>query len=74
MNARKILAVCRRLTWVLVLVGVFYVWDRYELMRLPAEGCSPLISLRPGSVLWIDRQAQAASVGDILFFRDGSGV
>jgi hypothetical protein len=68
MNSRKILAICRRLTWVLALIGGFYLWDRYELMRLPSEGCSPVVSLRPGTVLWVDRHAKAASVGDVLFY------
>ncbi len=73
MKARKVLGVCRRLTWVLVLVGGFYLWNRYELMRFPSDGCSPLVSLRPGSVLWIDRESQAASVGDVLFYSIPTG-
>ena len=68
MKKQQALAYLRRVTWLFAAGGAIYLWARYDLIRLPGAGCSPLLSLRPESVLWVDRYSRKALPGDVLFF------
>ena len=45
---------------------MWLVW-RFDRMRLPAEGCSPLATVRPGQLLLVDRKQGRLHLGDIVF-------
>lgn len=68
MTPQKVLRLARRLTLVAVLAGGFYLYNRYEVIRLPENGRSPLLRLAPGKRLWLDRRPPAIVVGDVVFF------
>jgi hypothetical protein len=70
---QRVLAILRRMTWIFAAGGAIYLWGRYDLIRLPGEGCSPLLSLRPESILWVDRNAREIRAGDVLFFSQANG-
>jgi hypothetical protein len=59
-----------RLTVRFVAIGVvvFFVW-RYDLVRLPSEGCSPLVAYAPGDRLVVDRHPGAPGTADAVLFR-----
>ena len=61
-------ALLRRLSLLLALGGGFYLWQRYEVLPLAESGCSPLMSLSPGTKMWIDRRPSDLGVGDVLFY------
>lgn len=73
MNKQRALAIMKRLTWAFAAGGAIYLWARYDLIRLPGEGCSPLVSLRPESLVWVDRYASDIRSGDVLFFSLANG-
>ena len=53
-----------------VVVGVFVV--RYDLVLLPAEGCSPLVGFEPGERLVVERRFLGQpDEGQVFLFRDG---
>jgi len=51
-----------------VLAGGFYLYHRYEVIRLPEGGRSPLLRLAPGMRLWLDRRPPTIAAGDVVFF------
>lgn len=63
-----------RLAVRVVLIGavVFFVW-RYDLVRLPAEGCSPLFAFAPGDRLVVDRHPGTPAREDAVLFRGPDG-
>lgn len=72
--SKRGLAILRRASLVFAVGGALYMWQRYEWMQLPAQGCSPLIALRPGSRLWVDRRPSDLGPGDVLFFTLADGA
>ena len=53
-----------------VLVAVFVF--RYDLVLLPAQGCSPLVGFEPGERLVVERRLLGTPAeGEVLLFRDG---
>lgn len=50
------------------LVGLVFLYWRYDTVRLPAAGCSPLLRFRAGSWLLVDRHPDDYRVGDAVFF------
>ncbi len=74
MTPARLQLLLRRGTLVLAAVGVAYLWTRFELLPLPAEGCSPLRRLRAGTLLWVDRRPGPLEVGDVVFFRLEGGT
>lgn len=68
MNPRRLQRSLRLFTLVIAGLGGFYLWNRYELIDLPVEGCSPLRRIRPGQTLWIDLSPSTISAGDVVFF------
>ena len=58
---------------VLVVVTGFVLW-RYDLVRLPSEGCSPLVGFAPGDRLVVERRLVAADVeGEAVLYRAPTG-
>jgi hypothetical protein len=46
---------------------------RFEVQTLPRDGISPLLSLRPGAKVLVDRRELEAQIGEALLFRDEAG-
>lgn len=61
-------------TMIASLLGLGYLYWRYDTVRLPAEGCSPLLRYRAGSVLLVDRRPDAYRVGDAVFCTGPDGL
>lgn len=72
-NPSRLQRTLGRATLVAVAIGGIYLWNRYEWMKLPGEGCSPLTRISPGNTLWVDRWPGRIEVGDVLFFDVGDG-
>jgi hypothetical protein len=70
---RRLQRFLRNLTLLCAAVGGLYLWNRYELIDLPAEGRSPLASLSPGNRLWVDLMPGRFVVGDVLFYSPPDG-
>jgi len=68
LDPQRLVRPLRLLTLALAAAGALYLWRRYDLMLLPAGGCSPLASLAPGDRLLLDRRPRAPVVGDALVF------
>ncbi|HIG10219.1 MAG: hypothetical protein ABGY71_08175 [bacterium] len=68
MNPRALQKPLGRLTLVLTILGGAWLWLHFEVLRLPANGCSPLARLAPGSLLWIDLKPKSIAPGDVLLF------
>ena len=73
MKARRVLGIVRRLLGLYALVAIGYLMWRFELETLPDEGCSPLLSLRPGAHLLVDVRPRELHEGDTVLFRDLTG-
>ncbi len=58
---------------VLSVLGVLYLFWRFELIRLPRSGCSPLLRLSPGDLLLFDSKSPHYQVGDIVLFAGPGG-
>ena len=63
-----------RLTWLLALAGIGYLLWRYDSVRLPAEGCSPLLRYAAGEPLIVDRRVSDWQAGDAVFFHGPDGL
>jgi hypothetical protein len=74
MTPARLQVLLRRGTLLLAAVGAAYLWTRFEVLPLPAGGCSPLRRLRPGTLLWVDRRPGPLEVGDVVFFRLADGT
>ena len=74
MNPKQVQRILGRATLLAVAISGIYLWSRYEWMKLPGEGCSPLTRISPGSTLWVDRWPGGIVPGDVIFFavEDGS--
>ncbi len=54
-------------------LGLAYLVWRFELVRLPRAGCSPLLRLAPGDLLVFDTRARAYHTWDVVLFRGPRG-
>ena len=68
MKAARFLKRARIVVYVAALFGVLFLILRYETLRLPREGCSPLRDFVPGTRLLLDRWRTPAE-GDAVLFR-----
>ena len=73
MEPSRILPWARRATLIVAAVAGIYIWNRFEVFDLPEEGCSPLLSLAPGTTLWVDTRPRGYAVGDVVFFESAGG-
>ena len=73
MKPKQVLSVSRRVTLVLSLIGLGYLYWRYELTRMSESGCSPLLRFSPGAPLLVDKRPSLISEGDAIFFQGPDG-
>ena len=55
------------------LLGLAWIYGRFDLLTLPTEGCTPLFDLEPGDRVLVDRRPQQLSIGHGVLFSDGDG-
>ena len=70
MKAKRALFWARIAIYVVVLVVLAVFALRYDILRLPAAGCSPLRDFQPGQRLLLDRWSKAEQ-GDAVLFEMG---
>lgn len=70
---QKILPGLRRASWILALLGPIYLAARFSALRLPAEGCSPLVRYSPGTLLVVDERPSSYRPNDAVFYLDPNG-
>lgn len=75
-SPRQIQAVARRVTLVLALAGLGYLYVRFDLRTLPEERCCPLTDFVPGDRLVVDRRPGTLVPGQpvLLQVRGGGEV
>jgi hypothetical protein len=56
---------------ILALLGFLLL--RYDLLRLPEQGCSPLSGIAPGARLVVERHPRKVAPGDALLYRSPAG-
>jgi len=56
-----------------VLAGL-YLWQRFDWVRLPETGCSPVFEVKPGAGLLVDKRPGELHVGDIVLYRGRDGT
>ena len=72
MKPAQVQRVLRRITFLLAAVGGLYIYSRFSLMTLPAEGCSPIERFAPGTSLLLDQRPPQWGVGDAVLFGSGA--
>lgn len=55
--------------WAAAAAGAAYLLWRFETLRLPEEGCSPVLAFAPGEPLLVDLHPSAVGPGDVVLFR-----
>jgi hypothetical protein len=73
-RVRSLLARLRVVIYVVLLVLIGYHLWRYDLVRLPPTGCSPLADLDPGTRMIVDLHPGELSAGDAVLYADGAGT
>ena len=79
-DPRRALPWLRRATLLALALGIVHLVWRFEALRLPADGCSPLQRLSPGNLMLLDTRAATYGSGDVVLFaaadpsEPGSGV
>lgn len=73
MSPQRVRRIARLLTLAGFLVGIAYLYGRYDLMTLPSAGCSPLYNLDPGDRLLLDRRPPQLAPGHSVLFADPDG-
>jgi len=66
--------ILRRITLLLAAAGGIYLYSRFSLLVLPAEGCSPVVRYGPGTSLLLDQHPDEWSVRDVVIFEAEGGV
>lgn len=73
MSRSRILFLVRRVIFGLALVALAYLYWRFEVVRLPDGGCSPLMRFGSGSALVVDKHPPIYEHSDAVFFEGPSG-
>ncbi len=55
------------------LLGLAWIYGRFDLLTLPSEGCTPLFDLDPGDRVLIDRRPKRLNAGHGVLFSSGDG-
>lgn len=55
------------------LLGLAWIYGRFDLVTLPSEGCTPLFDLEPGDRVLVDRCPPNLATGHGVLFSDGGG-
>ena len=74
MNLAAMARYFRFTTLALAGAGLFYLIVRFDIYRLPAAGCSPLLRFSPGQTLILDRMPRPPEVGDALLVSGDDGL
>jgi hypothetical protein len=72
-DQRVLLGWMRRATLLAVVAGAFYAASRFELLEMPADRCSPLRAIAPGTTLVVDLQPRNCRIGDVVFHEGAQG-
>ena len=70
---RRGLARARIGVYALVAVAIVYFAWRYDTLKLPSEGCSPIRSIAPGARIFVDLHPGELHLGDRMIFRAADG-
>jgi hypothetical protein len=70
---RKVFLRVRIALYVAMLAVLAYFFLRFEVVTLPAEGCSPLLGIAPGQKLVVERRPGGVVPGDAVLFRSPQG-
>jgi hypothetical protein len=73
-RANLILRRLRFAIYVMLIVLLGYSKWRYDLIRLPEGGISPLLAFNPGTRLVVDMQTSTVHEGDAVFYRLDDGT
>ena len=52
------------------LLGLAWIYGRFDLVALPSEGCTPLFDLEPGDRVLVDRRPPNLATGHSVLFSD----
>lgn len=74
MKPAQVQRIVRRLTLLLVAAGGFYLYSRFDMLVLPAEGCTPVSRYAPGTRLLLDTRPSGYELGDGVLFQSAPGV
>ena len=55
-------------------LGLLYLGKRFEVVSVPAEGCSPLYAYPPGTDLLVDKRFGELREGDAVLFQVRPGA
>lgn len=69
MNPQRLARSLRRAALILALLGMGYLLLRYRIVSLPAQACSPLHAVPPGSRLLVDTRWPRLWPGDVVLYR-----
>lgn len=64
----------RRFSYLVAGLAALYLVFRFDIYRLPASGCSPILRFSPGQNLLLDRNPRPAQVGDALVVAGDDGL
>jgi hypothetical protein len=53
------------------LAGALYLTWRIDFLRLPREGCSPVLRYAPGALLLVDSRPPRVFADDVVLFAEG---
>ena len=74
MNAVQAKKYAMRGLLVACVATLIYGIARFESIRLPSNGCSPVHGVEPGARLVLDTWAQNLGAGELVLYRDAAGV
>lgn len=74
MNPRPLLRPIRRAMYVACAAMLLYLFLRFDLHRLPEEGCSPLLRFVAGDDLLLDRRPGRIEPGEALLVQGDDGL
>ncbi len=70
--ARRLVGRLRVAVWIGTLLALGFLFLRFDLVRLPEAGQSPVLEISPGDLMWVDLRPREAELGDLVFFEEGS--
>lgn len=74
-HKRRKLLFWLRLTIILIaFLGLWHLAQRFELVKLPEDACSPVSSFEPGVSLLVDRAPEVLYLGDVVLFELPGGA
>lgn len=59
--------------YLFAILGLGYLVVRFDTLRLPGEGCSPVLAVDPGARVLVDTWASHVGDGSVVLFSDPRG-